>query len=80
MTIGTYEDLLQGMQQLYQNEQYGDALRLLTDEGHRFPEQGQMIYYLRSCMAARTQQTDLALELLEEALDRGFWYGEQVMR
>jgi dienelactone hydrolase len=31
-------------------------------------------------MAARTGQDELALRILRETLDRGYWYGEQVMR
>jgi len=80
MTISTYQDLYDEAMRLFQAQQYEDALQLLTHEGRRFPDEAQVILYLRSCLAARTSRPDLAVKLIEEALDRGFWYGNQVMR
>ena len=55
---------------------------LLTAEGGRFtdPAQAYEVLYLRSCMAARTERPELALSLIRESLDRGLWYGEEVLR
>ncbi len=65
---------------LYRNQSFAEALELLTREGGRFPEQAPTISYLRSCMAARVEQPELAIQVLRDALDQGFWYGEQIMR
>jgi predicted esterase len=80
MTIETYQDLYDEAMQLFRAQQYEEALQLLTQEGQRFTDEAQVILYLRSCLAARTGRPDFAIRLIEEALDRGFWYGEQVMR
>lgn len=80
MTIQTYDDLYGQAMEFYQRQEYGPALDLLTREGERFADQAVMILYLRSCMAARVDQPDLAIQILREALDRGFWYGEQIIR
>jgi predicted esterase len=64
----------------YQARDYAGALEILTREGDQFPEEAANVLYLRSCMAARVGQPDLALQILEDALDRNLWYGEQVMR
>jgi dienelactone hydrolase len=65
--------------ELYQNQAYAEALALLTAEGERYPEQAAMVYFLRSCMATRMDEPELALEILEDALCRGHWYSEQLI-
>ncbi|MDQ3927725.1 MAG: dienelactone hydrolase family protein [Chloroflexota bacterium] len=80
MAIETFDDLYNKGMEYYRNQQYADALDLLTREGERFPEDAPMVLYLRSCMAARVGQPDMALDLMQESLDKGYWYGEQVMR
>src|SRR5262249_45776663 len=57
-----------------------EALELLTQEGDAFPEQAVTALYLRSCLAARVGRTELALAILEDAIGRGFWYGEEMLR
>jgi predicted esterase len=65
---------------LYRNQSFGEAYDVLTQHGDTFPEQASMVLYLRSCLAARINNPHLAILLLQEAVDRGFWYGEHVMR
>lgn len=80
MTARTYDALnVQGMR-LYDEQKYAEALELLTREGGAFPEHAAEIAYLRSCMAARIGKPELAVAILEEALQHGHWYGEQIMR
>ncbi len=73
----SYTDLMAQTMQLYHSHAFAEALAVLTQQGDQFPEQAPMILYLRSCLAARIEQPDLALSVLQEALDRGFWYGER---
>jgi pimeloyl-ACP methyl ester carboxylesterase len=80
MATRTYEDFYADVMGHYREQKFDQALDLLTREGADFPEEGPTIIYLRSCMAARTGQNDLALQLIEEARDKGIWYGEQIMR
>ncbi len=80
MTARTYDALnVQGLT-LYSEQKYAEALELLTQEGSAFPEHEAEIAYLRSCMAARIGQPELAVAILEEALQHGHWYGEQIIR
>ena len=51
-----------------------NAYDLMTEAAPRFPEQSWLIYNYRFCAAALMNQTDLALQLIQESLDAGlFW-------
>lgn len=80
MEFQSYADLNARTMQLYRDQDFAQALELLTGAGGAFPEQAPEIYYLRSCLATRVGQRELALSILEEALNRGYWYGEQLLR
>ena len=80
MTARSFDALYAEGMSLYGEQKYAEALDLLTREGGAFPEQVADIAYLRSCMAARIEQPELAVAILVEALQQGHWYGEQVMR
>lgn len=80
MAIETFDDLYNKGMEYYRNQQYTEALDVLTREGERFPEDAPTVLYLRSCMAVRVGQPDMALDLMQESLDKGYWYGEDVMR
>ncbi len=76
----TFDDVQTHIQALYQEGDYAAALELASAQALRFPEQFHLLYYWRVCMAARTGQVGLALDLLDELLERGFWYGETLLR
>lgn len=80
MATQAYHRFYAQVMQLYGNQAFAEALELLTQEGEAFPEETPTILYLRSCMAARIGQPALAVQILEEALNRGYWYGEALMR
>ena len=50
------------------------AYDLLTEAAPRFPEQEALIYNWRFCAAAMMNKTDLALQLIQESLDAGFFW------
>ena len=50
------------------------AYDLLTEAAPRFPEQASLTYNWRYCAAALMNKTDLALQLIQESLDAGFWW------
>src|SRR5215469_2502697 len=79
-TADQFEDLYDRTMQLYNAQQFAEALALLDREGARFPEQAPEVLYLRSCLAARTGQLERAEQLLAEAVDRGYWYAEPLIR
>lgn len=80
MSSRTYEEFNTEVMQFYREQAFDKALDLLTREGDRFPEEEANILYLRSCMAARVGQNDLAIQVLDDALDKGLWWSEFVMR
>jgi len=51
-----------------------NAYDLLTEAAPHFPEQAALVYNWRYCAAARMNQTDLALQLIQEALEADFWF------
>jgi dienelactone hydrolase len=80
MTTRTFDDLQDETMRLYQQGDYAATLDLLTREGDQYPDEGSWVLYMRACMAARVGQPAETVRLLDEALDRGYWFGEPVMR
>lgn len=80
MAFEAFEDLYDAVMEHYGRQEFASAYELLTAEGPRFPEDATMALYLRSCLAARLGERDQAIAILREALDRGFWFSEAVMR
>jgi predicted esterase len=76
----TFSDLETQLFQLYQSGEYAQVLALSTREASRFPTQAWRVTYWRICMASLLGETTLALQLLEEALEAGFWYAEAQLR
>lgn len=69
------EEVEQQFHHLVQDGAYAEALDLVTREGHVFPEYAQkVVYYWRMTMACRLIKKELALHLLEEALQAGHWF------
>lgn len=56
------------------------AYDLLTKEAANYPDHEQRIYEWRLDMAAKMGKLELAEEILEDALDSGFFYGEFALR
>jgi dienelactone hydrolase len=76
----TFSELQTQLYQLYQSGEYAQALDLATRAASQFPAEGVRTYYWRVCMASLVNETALALQLLEEALEAGFWYAETQLR
>jgi len=56
------------------------AYDLMTKAVPNFPEQANLLYNWRYCAAALLGMPDLALGIMQEALDAGFWWGEDYLR
>ena len=80
MAPQSFDAFFAQVMQLFQAQAYGDASTLLTEQGDHYPDQASTVLYLHSCLAARMQQPDVAVHILQAAADRGFWYSENVMR
>src|ERR671938_76397 len=80
MATRTFDELNAEVMRHYRNEDYAAVLEVLEREGEQYPEIAHMVYYLRSCMAVRVGKPEMGIKLIEEALDKGFFYGERTMR
>ncbi len=76
----TFDTLLSQTYRLYQAGEYAQALDLITREGRAYPERAQTWFYWRVCLATRTGDTALALQLFDEALAAGLWFGVTLLR
>jgi len=80
MEFSTFEDLQIRLQELYQSGNYTAALELAMDNFQDFPDNRALLYYWRFTMAARLEENTLTLQILQEALSNGIWYGEGLLR
>jgi predicted esterase len=76
----TFEDLYGQLQRLYQGGEYAQALQLATQALEDYPDQRTSLDYWRMTMAARIGDTAQTLWVLAEALERGQWYSELLLR
>lgn len=72
--IQTYENFMNSFMQRYGEKEYAEALTLLEQEGHHYPDNQAMIAYNRACMYGVQNLLPQALKVLREAYDRGFWF------
>lgn len=75
-----FDEVQSQIQRHYGSGEFSEALSLATRMAPLFPEQAPLFYYWRICMAARLNQPDQALRLLDEVLTSGVWYGETLLR
>jgi predicted esterase len=78
--LDSYQLLDARVMGLYREQNYTGAFELLTAEGPRFPGNAIDIWYMRSCLAARTGDYGLAVEILDQALEQDLWFGEMLLR
>lgn len=80
MPENAFEEIYTKLQECYQAGDYAAALQLATQALAVFPDQRTALDYWRMTMAARLGDTAQTLQVLREALDRGQWYSEVLMR
>jgi len=69
------QEVEQQFHHLAQSGDYAEALDLVTGEANAFPEHAQKVVYAwRMTMACRLNEKDLALRVLKEAVQAGYWY------
>jgi len=71
----TFDEIIEKAREYFNDETtLKNAYDLLTEAAPRYPEQSWLIYNHRYCAAALMNQTDLALQIIQESLDTGlFW-------
>lgn len=80
MTNPEFNKIQAQIQSCYAAADYAGALQLAERYASDFPEHTHLFTYWRVCMAARLDQPQVALNLLEQVLSNGFWYGETLLR
>jgi predicted esterase len=78
-TDDSYQLLDARVMKLFRDQNFAEAFELLTAEGPGHPGNEIDVCYLRSCLAARQGDYGLAVGILEEALERGLWFGEMLL-
>ncbi len=82
MSDSTLDAIEAQLDDLFQQQAYGDALTLATQvhASGRFPEGAPLFYYYQICAATRLQNTALALQLIDQMLDEGLWLGRSLLQ
>lgn len=74
-------DALQGrLFQLYNVGAFADALALIARERDTFPAYAHHSYYWLICLAAIQGKPDEALDWFDQALARGYWFSQAMLR
>ncbi len=80
MPEASFEETYIRLQNLFQAGEYAEALEAATEAVQIYPEQRTVLDYWRMGMSARLGDADLALEILRQAVERGQWYSEVLLR
>ena len=79
VAVQTYESFINTFMQRYGEKKYAEALALLEQDGHLYPEQQPMIYYNRACMYGVQDLLSEALAVLREAAEYGCWFSATML-
>ena len=80
MPFDSFQDLERHLAQLFQAEQYQDALETVRREGPRFPGERPWVDYWQMCAAARLKNYALVYQIAKNNLSEGLWYGDVIWR
>jgi len=61
---------------LYDEGKFMEGYTLITENAHEHPDFMQRSFYFRHCLIARAGDLTLAEEILEDALDQGYFFSE----
>jgi len=76
----TFDQFLSEILGLYSNGNYTAALRIVTAQGDLFPEQRAIVYNLHFCLLAISGDQESAIQVLQSAIDQGYWWPVAVLR
>lgn len=80
MPFPSFDALSNRLVELFRNQQYAEALDLISREGPHFPADRPWADYWHMCAAARVGNRPLLYQIAEQALADGLWYGEMLWR
>lgn len=71
----TYTSLLNASIDLYMEEKYLEAYNFITENGVNVEGNEAQIYNFRYCFACKAGLTELAMDIMKEAIvEKGYWY------
>lgn len=76
----TFEQLSEQIESHFTSGAYTEGLALADRYAPQFSAAHPVLDYWRACLAARLDQPDRVVSILENALAQGTWYGEGLLR
>ena len=80
MTFSTYAELNQKMIEHFQQGEFRQALELIEKEGANFPANRPLVDYWKMVSCARLDDRKRVIEIAENCLKDGVWFGEMMWR
>ncbi len=76
----SFDEIAEKCNGYFEAEAFQAAYDLLTEVAPAFPDQAMLIYNWRYCMAALVDKPDLAIEILQDSFDAGFWWSKEYLK
>jgi predicted esterase len=80
MTRSQESELFERALVLYDEGKFKEGYTLITEHAHEVPDSMPKAFFVRLCLIAKTGDLPLAEEILEDALDQGYFYSEKTLR
>lgn len=72
----SFPELTRQLFQLYAEDRFADALRLVEQNAQRFPGQAARIAFWEICLLSRVGDSKKALSVFQNGLENGLWWAE----
>src|SRR5512133_595388 len=69
-------EIFQNALKLYDEGKFKEGYTLITEHAAEYPDYMQQSFYFRLCLIAKTGDLTMAEEILEDALDQGYFFSE----
>ncbi len=76
----SFDEIAEKCNGYFEDEAFQAAYDLLTKVAPDFPDQAMLIYNWRYCMAALVDKPELAIEILQDSFDAGFWWSKEYLQ
>ena len=77
----SFDEVTQKFLEYHGKEEHQQAAYdLLTEAAPRFPDRAILLANWRYCAAALLNKSDLAIEIIQESFEAGFWWSEEYLR
>jgi dienelactone hydrolase len=78
MELITFEELTEKMIALYHQKKFEDALQLIEEHLHSFPEQAARLTFWRMCFLSLMGRSEDVFSVFRQGLDSGHWWHEEL--